>query len=462
MKNKLIAGKTLQEWIKLHPEIKRISEAETIFWSNPSLRHLSEATSKIPISINQIIDADERLKRFAPFIAKEFPETAVTGGIIESPLTAIPQMQTALSRLYSADIKGKLFLKLDSHLPIAGSIKARGGIYEVLKHTEDIALKAGILKPGGNYKILAGDESKKIFSRYKIQVGSTGNLGLSIGIMASAIGYRAIIHMSAEARQWKKDLLRSKGAEVIEYTSDYSNAVAQGRKLSDADPDSHFVDDENSIDLFLGYATAALRLEKQLIESGINISSENPLFVYLPCGVGGGPAGVAFGIKQIFGNNAHCFFSEPVQSPCMLLGIITGKHNRVSVYDFGLSNITEADGLAVARPSGFAGKIMENLLSGIFTVSDDTLFMLLSMLSDSENISMEPSALAGMPGPVLLQNSEAGKKYLTDHHLTDKIEKATHLIWGTGGSLVPEDIMNAYYMRGKKVIHKHQKNTIKV
>ena len=455
MKSKLIAGKTLKEWIELYPEIKKISAAEEIFWCNPSLMSSSDATPETGIAIDQIIEADERLKRFAPFIAKVFPETAETGGIIESPLISIPHMQDELSGLYSCDIKGKLFLKLDSHLPIAGSIKARGGIYEVLKHTEEIALKEGILKPGDNYEKLSSDKSKKFFSRYKIQVGSTGNLGLSIGIMASAIGYRAIIHMSAEARQWKKDLLRSKGAEVIEYTSDYSNAVAQGRKVSDADPDSHFVDDENSIDLFLGYSTAALRLKMQLAESGIEVNRENPLFIYIPCGVGGGPAGVAFGIKQIFGDNAHCFFAEPTHSPCMLLGMITGEHNKVSVYDFGLDNITEADGLAVACPSGFAGKIMENLLSGVFTVSDDNLFIFLTMLTDSEKINMEPSALAGMPGPALMQKSEAGKKFLKDHHLTEKIEKGTHIIWGTGGSLVPVDIMNAYYMRGEKLLKNH-------
>ena len=64
----------------------------------------------------------------------------------------------------------------------------------------------------------------------------------------------------------------------------------------------------------------------------------------------------AFGLKQIFKDNVHCFFAEPTASPCMLLGLLTGLHGDISVRDFNLSNVTEADGLAVASSSTFVGK----------------------------------------------------------------------------------------------------------
>jgi hypothetical protein len=55
---------------------------------------------------------------------------------------------------------------------------------------------------------------------------------------------------------------------------------------------------------------------------------------------------------------------------------------------------------------------MKNILSGIYTISDDRLFTLLKELYKHENIKLEPSALAGFYGPVVLSKRNNLDKYL--------------------------------------------------
>lgn len=431
--------------LKKDPVLPRVAAAEEVLWLNPGLQSAETALPRMELGMADILDAEARLQRFAPFIRVRFPETAPRGGLIESPLTPIPRMQRLLEERFGAVIPGRLLLKQDSHLAIAGSVKARGGIYEVLKHTEELAMENGLLSETDDYAKLASPEMREFFSRYTVQVGSTGNLGLSIGIASAAVGYKVIVHMSVDAKQWKKDLLRAHGVQVIEYEADYGEAVKQGRARSDADPMSYFVDDENSRNLFLGYAVAALRLRQQLAEQNVAVDREHPLLVTIPCGVGGAPGGVAFGLKHVFGDSVHCFFAEPTQAPCMLAGMATGLHSKVCVQDLGLTGLTEADGLAVGRPSGFVGGVMEPLLSGEVTIADPKLYTFMRALLESENIFLEPSACAAFQGPAELLRQPEGRDYAARQGLTaERLANSTHIAWATGGALVPEDIRKAY------------------
>jgi D-serine dehydratase len=420
--------------------LKDVSGLQEILWVNPKLKPYEEAKSLISLNVEAIDDAEKRLNKFAPLIKKVFSETESSNGIIESPTKEIEKMRQQLEISYDTKISGKLLLKMDSHLPIAGSVKARGGIYEVLKYAETLLIENNMITENDDYSKLAEEKYRDFLSKYTIQVGSTGNLGLSIGITSAALGFRVVVHMSSDAKQWKKDLLRSKGAEVVEYDSDFSKAVEEGRKMSDMDPMSYFVDDENSINLFLGYSVAARRLKKQLDDMDIKVDEDHPLIVYLPCGVGGAPGGIAYGLKTVFKDNVHCFFIEPTPSPSMLVGMVTGQHDEISVQDIGLDGKTHADGLAVGRPSKLVGKIMDHLLSGIFTIDDYKLYNNMRYLHFSENIDIEPSACASFEGPIKFETSEQGKEYIKKYNLENKLNKATHIAWATGGVLVPQEV----------------------
>lgn len=437
-------GFTKQEigkWTDEHPLIADLLDLKPVVWLNPKRREM-EQVQGLPVTIDDLEEAEQLWLRFAPYLMKVFPETIETGGIIESELREAKHMQAGLEAHYGKQLPGKLFVKCDNELPVAGSVKARGGFFEVLRYAESLALKEGLVTREDSYEWFATDQAKKFFGSYPVGVGSTGNLGLSIGIISAELGFRVSVYMSADAKAWKKDLLRKKGVSVVEFSGDFSEAVTAGREETLRLTNGYFVDDEKSRELFLGYSVAALRLKHQLEQQGVPVDKEHPLFVYLPCGVGGAPGGIAFGLRHMFGDHVHPVFIEPTHSPAVLLGLMTGLKSGISVQDIGIDNRTEADGLAVGRASSFASTSSEQLISGIATVEDEELFPLLALLKDSEKIKIEPSAAAGFAGPFMM----ASTNYAEEHGIVP--EKATHIVWLTGGALVPEAEMADFYARG--------------
>ncbi|WP_027406279.1 D-serine ammonia-lyase [Anaerovibrio sp. RM50] len=419
-----------------------IKNAIEVNWVNHSKLPNNDAIIRSVLNLSDIDSAEARLRRFAPLIKMLFPETVDAKGIIESPLVEVPELRKALNReKIGANLAGKLYMKMDSQLPVGGSVKARGGIYEVLKYTETLAVENGVLESyEDDYCKLASPAAKAFFGTKRLHVGSTGNLGLSVGLVGNALGYEVIVHMSCDAAEWKKEMLRSRGVIVKVYDGDYSEAITKARAESAVDDNAHFVDDEDSKEMFLGYAVAGKRLKKQLRQQGITVDNEHPLFVYIPCGVGGAPGGITFGLRQFLGDNVHCFFVEPTQAPCMLLGMVTGLYNNITVQDVGLSGKTHADGLAVGRPSAVIGDFIKPFLSGIITIKDKRLFEYLRLLWESEKIFIEPSSCAAIHGTVCWSHSREMEDYLEDNNLNRYLENATHIIWATGGGLVPEDI----------------------
>lgn len=435
------------EQLLTDPVVAALARAEETAWftAQPTPSETGIEASGIDPAI--VADARARFRRFAPWFIERFPDTRPTHGILESPLVGIGELQSELGKRIGIELPGKLWLKRDDSLPVSGSIKARGGIHEVLQVAERIATEAGLMAPEDDARILMTPAVQAVLSQHGIAVGSTGNLGLSIGIVASELGFKTTVHMSMDARAWKKDMLRSRGVNVVEHQGNFSDAVAAGRRTADEDPSVWFVDDEASLSLFAGYSAAGARLAGQLKALEVTVDAAHPLFVYLPCGVGGGPGGVTFGLKQVFGDNVHCIFVEPTHAPCMSLGVRTGLHDAISVADIGLDGLTAADGLAVGRPSRLVGEHLQQLIDGYVTVTDERMKAFQGLLHDTENIDVEPSAAAGFAGP---WPALANREYRTAFGLDDvAMANATHIIWSTGGSMVPAAEMAGYVAEGQ-------------
>ena len=125
----------------------------------------------------------------------------------------------------------------------------------------------------------------------------------------------------------------------------------------------------------------------------------------------------------------------------MLLGVLTGGHETVSVRDIGLTNFTAADGLACASPSGFVGSAVEGLVDAYLTVTDEDMFRWVARLADADGHRVEPSSASALDAMSRTLAGETGVDALADSN-------ATHLVWLTGGSMVPEAEMESYVQRG--------------
>ncbi|MDB5421490.1 MAG: D-serine dehydratase, partial [Brevundimonas sp.] len=177
-----VLGRSLDDWCSTYPLICDLVALREVTWFNPATAPVAQAIGDVGLTAADVADASARLTRFSAYLRRAFPETEPSGGIIESDIRPLPHLQKLLGERYGQTLAGVLWLKRDSHLPISGSIKARGGIYEVLKHAEDLALAGGLLSLDDDYGLLDSDKARAFFGGYRIAVGSTGNLGLSIGI----------------------------------------------------------------------------------------------------------------------------------------------------------------------------------------------------------------------------------------------------------------------------------------
>lgn len=422
-----------------------IRAQQPCLWVNPERTAAEEGGAPVEVDVDE---AELRMLRAAPLLHRLWPESVSVHQAVTSPLVDVDRLSHSLG---SEPELGRWLLKADHQLPVAGSVKARGGFHEVLAVAEGLALSNGLMSPGGDLLVLATEPARALFRDHSVVVGSTGNLGMAIGLLSSALGFTSIVHMSRDAKEWKKKRLRDAGVSVIEHSGDYLNAVARGREAARQDRHAHFVDDERSPDLFSGYAAAASELGPQLEAHGVTVDSEHPLFVYLPCGVGGAPGGITFGLRRLFGPDVYCFFAEPVGAPCMVTQMASGRSEPFSIADIGLDGHTEADGLAVGQASELVAPLMRSRVAGIYTLTDDQLFTLLRRLDDSEGFEIEPSAAAGAAGPLILGHSRTGRAFLRGSGLARVMPAATHVIWTTGGALIPAEERRAYLQHARQL-----------
>lgn len=416
-----------------------VRAGKPVLWINPERAAVVSGGPGDVFGEREFTTACEAWQAMQPLLRALFPEDVGERGIASDLRVLDAGLVPGLD-----NVRATVYLKCDDRLPVAGSIKARGGFFEVVSHAHKACVAAGILAADAPFEAMLDSPARAFLATRRLLVASTGNLGLSVGLVGRALGFAVDVHMSRDAKDWKKQRLRDAGAQVIEHASDYISAVHAAAQDAARDPACHFVDDEHSADLFLGYSAAAAELKAQLDAAGIAIGPDRPLFVFLPCGIGGAPGGIAYGLTELFGRDVHCFFAEPVAAPCMLTQMLGGYDAPHSVYDFGLDGRTEADGLAVTQASLLVAGMMRARLAGILTESDDAMLAYVRRLHEGAGLRLEPSATAGLSGPSRLLTTPEGNACLARFGIGAERANAVHVVWATGGSLVPDAIFESW------------------
>ncbi|KAJ4462125.1 putative D-serine dehydratase [Paratrimastix pyriformis] len=431
--------------------------------------------------------AEHDLTLLAPLIKRLFGEACPTGKIESDLLLAEGYRLSGMMRespllpatLRDAVAPNHFYVKCDHALPVSGSVKARGGIYEVLVHALRIAQREGLVSqserdPCHVAAALTSERARTLFRRHTILVASTGNLGMAVGLAASALGFSFEVHMAADAKAWKKQRLVEAGARLVEYKADYSTAVRTARAIRAADATGlkHFVDDENSIDLMRGYGVGALRLQSQLEQARIRVDRHHPLFVYIPAGVGGAPAGILAGLANIYQRALYGIVLEPTTFPSCLLGVRSGCGASaaeppgacpVGVEDHIARErcATIADGLACGHASVLGCRALRRAAAGFATVPDlvMTATVPTALHAQGKALKIEPSAGAALFGPQMLLGTSSGRAFLRAEGFltrtwggqwkpTARMRQATHVAWTTGGNMVPQDVYDEYLRGG--------------
>ena len=104
--DELIHGKSISEWRAALPQLDAVMAAIPQLWINPE--YAAAASQPVSPTAADIDAAASRLQRFAPYIARVFPETRDHDGLIESPLRAAPVLQREMTAVFDWQLPGRL------------------------------------------------------------------------------------------------------------------------------------------------------------------------------------------------------------------------------------------------------------------------------------------------------------------------------------------------------------------
>ena len=247
----------------------------------------------------------------------------------------------------------QIFYKDESKRFHLKSFKALGGAYAVEKVTK------------GNKEIV-------------ISTATAGNHGRSVAWGAKKLGLKCKIFISEFVSEFRAEVMRSFGAEVIRVKGNYNNSLKECIKKSK----------QNNWQIVQDVAWQDYKLVPKLTMAGYSVmmkevadqlSSQNISHIILQVGVGGMAAAMVAGIARYLNYVPVIILVEPESAACALESIKAEKLKKISIKKESIMG-----GMSCDEVSLVPWEILKNSVNHCVTVSDDYIAPTIKSLANSE------------------------------------------------------------------------------
>jgi threonine dehydratase len=289
------------------------------------------------------------------------------GEIVYSAMQPTPQYTWPL---INRRVGAEVWLKHENHTPV-GAFKVRGGL-AYFRHLRE---------SNGGIK--------------RVVTATRGNHGQSIGFAAGREGFEALVYVPHGNSESKNAAMRSLGAKVIEFGSDFQAAREEAGRVA-VKQGLHFVPSFHQR-LIAGVATYSYELLQAV--DGIDVA-------YVPIGLGSGICGM-IAAREALGLKTEIVGVVSAQAPAYYDSF---RQRRAVERDV----TTElADGLACRVPDSAALDVIWRHVSRVVAVDDAEVAAAMAILFEDTHNVAEGAGAAGLAA--ILQEKERirGKRVAT-------------------------------------------------
>jgi len=247
----------------------------------------------------------------------------------------------------------KIFYKDESKRFHLKSFKALGGAYAVEKVTK---------------------ENKEVV----VSTATAGNHGRSVAWGTKKLGLKCKIFISEYVSEFRAEVMRSFGADIIRVKGNYDNSLKECIKQSN----------QNNWQIVQDVAWQDYKLVPKLTMAGYSvmmkeiseqINNQQISHIILQAGVGGMAAAMVAGIARYLDHIPKIIIVEPESAACVLESIKVGKIEKISIKKESLMG-----GMSCDEVSLVPWQILKNSVSHCVTVSDDYISKTVKFLANSE------------------------------------------------------------------------------